>query len=41
MRPKAADTIATTAAVEVYAETEFGAGSGSGGSGGGDRDMLL
>ena len=44
MRPKmvaktavaVADTIATTTAVEVYAETEFGPGSG-----GGDRDMLL
>ena len=42
MRPKmiaktaAAETIATTTAVEVYAETEFGPGSG-----GGDRDMLL
>ena len=41
MRPKmlaktAAETIATTTAVEVYAETEFGPGSS-----GGDRDMLL
>ena len=44
MRPKmmarsavaVAETIATTTAVEVYAETEFGPGSG-----GGDRDMLL
>ena len=32
----AAETIATTTAVEVYAETEFGPGSS-----GGDRDMLL
>ena len=44
MRPKmvartavaVAETIATTTAVEVYAETEFGPGSS-----GGDRDMLL
>ena len=42
MRPKmvaktavaVAETIATTTAVEVYAETEFGPGSG-------DKDMLL